>query len=97
MPPDHLPQAAERIRLLHRELTGQIIGAFYSVYRELGGGFAESVYEAALEKELARLVVGSVAGLGRVRREGSAVTEGSSDLSESWNGRFEATSGRFLA
>jgi GxxExxY protein len=41
--------------LLHRELTGQILGAFYSVYRELGGGFVESVYEAALARELTGL------------------------------------------
>jgi len=44
--PDHL---------LHRELTGKILGGFYSVYRELGGGFVERVYEGALAKELARL------------------------------------------
>ena len=54
MPPDHLAQTAFNL-LLHGELTGQILGAFYSVYRELGGGFAESVYEAALARELRRL------------------------------------------
>jgi len=30
------------------ELTEQIIGTFYDVYNELGYGFLESVYEAAL-------------------------------------------------
>ena len=34
--------------LLHEDLTEKIIGAFYSVHRELGYGFLESVYEAAL-------------------------------------------------
>ena len=52
---DHVSPAAQRIRLLHEELTGQILGAFYSVYRELGGGFVEAVYERALAKELTRL------------------------------------------
>jgi GxxExxY protein len=52
---DHVSPAAQRIRLLHEELTGQILGAFYSVYRELGGGFVEPVYERALAKELTRL------------------------------------------
>ncbi|MEO8623720.1 MAG: GxxExxY protein, partial [bacterium] len=32
-------------------VTGQIIGAFYEVYNELGYGFLESVYAAALEIE----------------------------------------------
>jgi GxxExxY protein len=34
--------------LIHRELTEQIISAFYEVHRELGHGFLESVYENAL-------------------------------------------------
>jgi hypothetical protein len=54
MPPDYIAQSAHS-QLLHRRLTGQILGAFYSVYRELGGGFAENVYEGALARELARL------------------------------------------
>jgi GxxExxY protein len=54
MPPDHLTQTAFSL-LLQEELTGQILSAFYSVYRELGGGFTESVYEAALARELRRL------------------------------------------
>lgn len=34
--------------LLHKELTDRIIGCFYEVHNELGGGFLESVYEQAL-------------------------------------------------
>jgi GxxExxY protein len=32
----------------HRELTERIIQVFYDVYNELGPGFLESVYEAAM-------------------------------------------------
>src|SRR5262249_2449918 len=35
--------------LLHRELTGRIIGVFFEVHRELGFGFAEAVYSRAME------------------------------------------------
>ncbi len=38
--------------LLHQDLTGQILGAFYRVYNELGSEFVEAVYEHALTKEL---------------------------------------------
>ena len=34
--------------LEHSDLTGKIIGVFYSVYNELGHGFLESVYEEAM-------------------------------------------------
>ena len=36
----------------HEELTEKIIGVFYSVYRELGYGFLESVYEEAMTLSL---------------------------------------------
>ena len=39
-------------RLLHDELTHSIIGAFYEVYNTLGHGYLESIYLAALEREL---------------------------------------------
>ena len=38
--------------LLEGELTGEIIGAFYQCYNELGYGFLESVYRRALAVEL---------------------------------------------
>jgi GxxExxY protein len=38
--------------MLHEELTGKIIGAFYAVYNTLGHGFLEKVYENALVLEL---------------------------------------------
>ena len=34
--------------------TRSIIGAFFTTYNKLGAGFLESVYAAALEKELVR-------------------------------------------
>lgn len=42
----------DRLPLLERALTGEIIGAFYSCYNELGFGFLESVYRRALAMEL---------------------------------------------
>ena len=38
--------------LLHSEITGKIIKAFYKVYNTLGVGFLEKVYERALFTEL---------------------------------------------
>lgn len=39
--------------LLHSEITGETIKAFYKVYNALGFGFLEKVYENALAFELA--------------------------------------------
>ena len=39
--------------MLHTDITRRIIGAFYTVYNELGYGFLEKVYEAAMLIELA--------------------------------------------
>ncbi len=38
--------------LLHGDITGEIIAAFYAVYNELGYGFLESVYVRAIAIEL---------------------------------------------
>lgn len=42
------------VELLHRELTDEIIGGCYTVYRALGFGFVENVYRNALAVELGR-------------------------------------------
>ena len=39
-------------KLIHEEITGQIIGAAFEVYNLLGYGFLEKVYENALIREL---------------------------------------------
>jgi GxxExxY protein len=41
----------DRLPLLERELTAEIIGAFYACYNVLGFGFLESVYRHALATE----------------------------------------------
>jgi GxxExxY protein len=43
---------AKEFELIERELTHEIIGAFFTVYNELGYGFLESVYANALAIEL---------------------------------------------
>ena len=43
---------ADQRRYRHEELTKRVIGIFYEVYNELGSGFLESVYEAAMELAL---------------------------------------------
>ncbi len=39
-------------KILYKEEVFQIQGAIYDVYREMGCGFLESVYQECLEKEL---------------------------------------------
>jgi GxxExxY protein len=41
-------------KLVHGEVTGAVIGAFFEVYNELRFGFLEAVYATALERELLR-------------------------------------------
>jgi GxxExxY protein len=45
--------------LVHEELTREIIGAFYEVYREIGAGFLESVYQRSMPIALAARGVSS--------------------------------------
>ncbi|HKB35681.1 MAG TPA: GxxExxY protein [Gemmataceae bacterium] len=40
------------MELLHKEITEQIIGAAFEVYRVLGYGFLEKVYQRAMQVEL---------------------------------------------
>jgi GxxExxY protein len=42
------------MELQHQEITGQIIGAAFEVYRVLGFGFLEKVYQKAMQVELTR-------------------------------------------
>ncbi|HEX7939219.1 MAG TPA: GxxExxY protein, partial [Gemmatimonadaceae bacterium] len=41
-----------KTKLQHRELTGEILGGFFTVYNALGYGFLEHVYSNALSLEL---------------------------------------------
>lgn len=52
-------------RLLHEELTRQIIGAAMEVHNTLGGGFLEKVYENALAIELRKRGLSGRAWCGR--------------------------------
>lgn len=40
---------AEKKGLMHEALTDRVLRAFYDVYTQLGHGFLENVYEAALQ------------------------------------------------
>ena len=40
------------MELKHKELTEQVIGAYYAVYNDLGYGFLERVYQNAMYFEL---------------------------------------------
>ena len=43
-----------RIELIEKEITSDVIGAFFEVYNTLGYGFLEFVYSLAMERELLR-------------------------------------------
>ncbi|MDA3970061.1 MAG: GxxExxY protein [Desulfobulbaceae bacterium] len=45
----------KEIGLIDEDLTYRIRGAVYEVYKQLGGGFLESVYEKSLMAELIRV------------------------------------------
>ena len=40
--------AVNDLRLAHGEVSGQIIGAFYDVYNDVGHGYPEAMYGAAM-------------------------------------------------
>jgi GxxExxY protein len=42
------------MELQHKDVTEQIIGAAFEVYRELGYGFLEKVYQRAMQHKLQR-------------------------------------------
>lgn len=44
----------------HKDITEQIIKAFYNVYNTLGYGFLEKVYENAMFKELSEMGLNTV-------------------------------------
>lgn len=43
---------AERMELLYKDLTYQIRGACFKIYKEFGGAFKEKIIDKALSKEL---------------------------------------------
>ena len=63
---------------MHEDLTRDIIGAFYQVYRELGYGFFEAVYQRAMPLALAARGVTFRRLLLSSPQEGSAVIRPSS-------------------
>jgi GxxExxY protein len=79
-------RSARRVRECHETLfeealTRRIIGAFYDVYNALGYGFLESVYQAALEREMADRGLSVVREAGaEVRYKGSVVGVFRADL-----------------
>jgi GxxExxY protein len=69
------------LELLHGALTGQIIGAFFDVYNELGHGFAELVYQRAVVVALAeRGVPTETERILTIRYHGAVVGEYRADL-----------------
>ena len=52
LPEPHRPRKGTIERYPHAELTEDIIGGMFTVHRELGAGFLESVYANALAVEL---------------------------------------------
>jgi len=68
-------------RLIHSELTHEIIRAFYDVYNELGTGFLEAVYRRALGIRLSELGVAAREEVPlTVRYHGSVVGDYRADL-----------------
>ena len=65
----------------HEELTKRIIGAFYTVYNELGYGFLEKVYEKALVIELNDMGLSAIAQVPiDVKYKGNTIGEYFADI-----------------
>ena len=45
---EKLPRSRAAFEGKHSELTGKILGAYYQLHKEMGYGFSEKVYQAAL-------------------------------------------------
>jgi GxxExxY protein len=67
--------------MIHEELTGQIIKAFYKVFNTLGYGFLEKIYHSALIIELEKLDLNvETKKKIRVFYEGTVIGEFEADL-----------------
>lgn len=47
-------------KLVHPELSYKLVGILYKVYNELGGGYQERVYQAAVRRELIKNKLGFI-------------------------------------
>ena len=66
---------------LHKEITQEIIGAAFEVYKHLGYGYLEKVYQRALQVELLqRGLKAELEHLVQVRYKGVVVGDYSADL-----------------
>jgi len=48
-------EAKKKFEGKHSELTSKILGAFFQIHKDMGFGFAEKIYESALEVLLQEL------------------------------------------
>ena len=46
--------------LVHPELSYKLVGILYKVYRKLGGGYQERIYQAAVKRELIKNKIGFI-------------------------------------
>jgi GxxExxY protein len=51
-------------QLVHPELSYKLVGILYKVYNELGGGYQEKVYQAAVRKEFIKNRLGYIEQVG---------------------------------
>lgn len=51
-------------QLVHPALSYKLVGILYKVYNELGGGYQEKVYQAAVKKELIKNRLGYIEQVG---------------------------------